>query len=217
MNESPPFSVPKRASCQPCAYVLNRDTTIVKLPNSWVSAAKLLKSGFVGRNESKDRLGAIMEGDYESLTTLPIIRPGSTPAPAEMTCEEAEALLPLVADGVLQSEDDPALFQHLARCPRCQQSLATYDLIDLAISQDTPSQERRHWQLDRWAAGCIGCGGWFISGSGLALYRSATNDRPNSCRPGPITCRAGAKPFGVIAVSNGESGTERIYCNKMAS
>ena len=35
----------------------------------------------------------------------------------ELTCEDAEAMLPLVADGVLLEEDDPQLFAHLAECP----------------------------------------------------------------------------------------------------
>jgi hypothetical protein len=50
-----------------------------------------------------------------------------------MTCEEAEPLLPLAADGVLDLSDDPALFSHLARCPSCQDQLARHDLVDLAL------------------------------------------------------------------------------------
>ena len=60
---------------------------------------------------------------------------------AELTCEEVEELLPLIADGVLEPDDDPAVFNHLARCPDCQQSLATYDLIDLAMSQSQDSAQ----------------------------------------------------------------------------
>ena len=54
----------------------------------------------------------------------------------EMTCEECEDLLPLVADGVLDESDDPALFHHLARCPRCQASLAVYGRIDLLLADE---------------------------------------------------------------------------------
>ena len=37
---------------------------------------------------------------------------GSDAPIAEMTCEECEDLLPLVADGVLDEADDPSLFHH---------------------------------------------------------------------------------------------------------
>lgn len=51
----------------------------------------------------------------------------------DLTCAEAEQLLPLVADGALDVASDPALFAHLARCAICQESLACYDLVGLAI------------------------------------------------------------------------------------
>lgn len=58
---------------------------------------------------------------------------GAVPTP--LTCEEAEALLPLVADGALDEQGDPALFAHLARCPACQESLARHDLVSLALTR----------------------------------------------------------------------------------
>lgn len=66
-----------------------------------------------------------------------------SPAPAhlrcELSCDEVEALLPLLADGVADGAPDqtcdPALFAHLATCDRCQDSLAAYDLVDVALVQ----------------------------------------------------------------------------------
>jgi len=51
-----------------------------------------------------------------------------------MPCAEAEALLPLVADGAITSDDDPSLFAHLAECGDCQRDLAAHDLVDLALA-----------------------------------------------------------------------------------
>ena len=48
-------------------------------------------------------------------------------------CDEIEALLPLVADGSLDERQDPGLFDHLARCERCQDSLTTHDLVTLSL------------------------------------------------------------------------------------
>ncbi len=52
----------------------------------------------------------------------------------DLACEDAEAFLPLVADGALTPEGDPALFEHIARCPACQESLARHDLVSLALA-----------------------------------------------------------------------------------
>ncbi len=43
-------------------------------------------------------------------------------------------MLPLVADGALDADGDPALFAHLARCQACQDSLARHDLVSLALA-----------------------------------------------------------------------------------
>jgi len=59
-----------------------------------------------------------------------------------MTCEDCEALLPLVADGVLDAEGEPVLFTHLADCPRCQESLAAHDLVSLALGEAPPVPRR---------------------------------------------------------------------------
>lgn len=50
-----------------------------------------------------------------------------------LSCEEVEALLPLVVDGAIDVAGDQPLFDHLARCERCQASLATYDLAELVL------------------------------------------------------------------------------------
>lgn len=52
----------------------------------------------------------------------------------ELTCDEAEALLPLVADSQLGPDSDPMLFEHLSRCDDCQRSLARHDLVTLALT-----------------------------------------------------------------------------------
>lgn len=48
-------------------------------------------------------------------------------------------LLPLVADGALDAEADPALFAHLARCNECQDALARLDLVQLALETSRPA------------------------------------------------------------------------------
>ena len=71
-------------------------------------------------------------------------------AAAPLTCAEAEPLLPLVADGALSPADDPALFEHLAACPRCQESLAHHDLISLALAQPRPAAPKPRVIRHRW-------------------------------------------------------------------
>ncbi len=58
---------------------------------------------------------------------------------AELTCAEAEPLLPLVADGALDATTEPSLFAHLARCADCQDALASHDLVSLAIGRGVPA------------------------------------------------------------------------------
>lgn len=60
-------------------------------------------------------------------------------ARAELTCEEAIPLLPLVADGALDETADPALFAHLSRCCDCQENLAQHDLVNLALEASRSS------------------------------------------------------------------------------
>ncbi len=57
------------------------------------------------------------------------------PEDLALSCDEVEALLPLVADGSLDEVSDPALFAHIARCCPCQDSLARHDLVGLALEQ----------------------------------------------------------------------------------
>ena len=100
------------------------------------------------------------------------------PSRPDLTCADVEALLPLIADGVLAPEDDPALFEHLARCPDCQASLAGHDLIELALSHGTPPAsakiirfQRLHWSAAAlWllCAGGLGAAAWWMQGAAPA-------------------------------------------------
>jgi hypothetical protein len=58
---------------------------------------------------------------------------------AELPCEEVAALLPLVADGAINAESDPALFAHLARCCDCQEALASHDVVTIALEYTSPT------------------------------------------------------------------------------
>jgi anti-sigma factor RsiW len=75
----------------------------------------------------------------------------------DLLCDEVEALLPLVADGLLGDEQDPAVFAHLARCPVCQESLAQHDLVDVSLRAGTPASPTlrlrpRHVRMTWWTA-----------------------------------------------------------------
>ena len=61
------------------------------------------------------------------------VHPAQSHQRAELTCEEADALLPLVADGVLDADADPALFAHLSRCCDCQDALMRHDVVTVAL------------------------------------------------------------------------------------
>ena len=56
---------------------------------------------------------------------------------AEMTCEEVDVLLPLVAEGAIDAESDPVLFAHLALCQTCQDNLVAHDLVTVGIERST--------------------------------------------------------------------------------
>lgn len=60
----------------------------------------------------------------------------------ETSCEESEALLPLVADGVLTPAEDPHLFAHLASCEKCQKTLAMHDFVELALREKPRKRAR---------------------------------------------------------------------------
>ena len=53
----------------------------------------------------------------------------------ELSCDEVASLLPLVTDGALDAESDPALFAHLARCCECQEALMRHDLVTVALER----------------------------------------------------------------------------------
>jgi hypothetical protein len=78
-----------------------------------------------------------------------------TPSPAHdpddlaLTCDEVEALLPLVADGSLDETSDPALFAHIARCCPCQDSLARHDLVGLALEHNAAEAQAKGRSGDR--------------------------------------------------------------------
>ncbi len=66
----------------------------------------------------------------------------NTDTAEDMSCEDVEACLPLVADGSLTANDDPDLFAHLASCPRCQDSLALHDLVGLSLDTGAAARHR---------------------------------------------------------------------------
>jgi hypothetical protein len=94
-----------------------------------------------------------------------------------MTCAEAEPLLPLVADGAVDPDSDPALFSHLAACPACQRVVASHDLIALAIAR-APAPRRRApiVRLLPWTAAAA-------AGLLLALGLAATSASSSSAPP----------------------------------
>ncbi len=56
----------------------------------------------------------------------------------DLSCDEVASLLPLVTDGALDAESDPALFAHLARCSECQEALMRHDLVTVALERTSP-------------------------------------------------------------------------------
>ncbi|MBA3710563.1 MAG: zf-HC2 domain-containing protein [Planctomycetes bacterium] len=68
----------------------------------------------------------------------------------ELPCEEIEAMMPLIADGVISEHTDPTVFAHLARCMECQESLARHDVVSLALERGLPieaaSAQARAWR-----------------------------------------------------------------------
>lgn len=73
-------------------------------------------------------------------------------AAVDPACSEVAALLPLIADGVMDVVSDPAVFAHLARCVDCQAALAAHDLATLALAGHGASAPRRtftvvHYQV----------------------------------------------------------------------
>jgi len=98
----------------------------------------------------------------------------------ELSCEEIESLLPLVADGALDAEADPALFAHLARCVTCQESLACHDLVALSLTRSpiaAPSRFLRRTIPLPWAIGSAAALMVVGVGSFQYLHAVAVEDR----------------------------------------
>jgi hypothetical protein len=131
-------------------------------------------------------------------------QPAARPA---FTCDESEALLPLVADGQLDPDGDPTLFEHLARCEDCQRSLARHDLVTLALSD--PARPRLRlapraitWRLP-WPAAVAAS---LLAAFGLWLALDAHGARRDAARQ-PQVIRIDqpgqAKPVYVVIDANG--------------
>lgn len=66
-----------------------------------------------------------------------------TVPPPPASCEDVEPLLPLIADGAIGVEQEPAAFAHLADCAHCQEQLARHDLVTLALAPAAAPVRRR--------------------------------------------------------------------------
>lgn len=66
-----------------------------------------------------------------------------TVPPPPASCEDVEPLLPLIADGAIGVEQEPAAFAHLADCAHCQEQLARHDLVTLALAPAGAPARRR--------------------------------------------------------------------------
>lgn len=111
-----------------------------------------------------------------------------------MTCAEAEPLLPLVADGAVDPDSDPALFAHLAGCSDCQRAVASHDLIALAIAR-APAPRRRAAILRLWPWAAAAAAAVII----LALGLGATSTSSSSA--GPTVAVLPPAPAATIVVS----------------
>lgn len=58
------------------------------------------------------------------------------PTSTRISCTDVEALLPALADDQVRLDDAPDIYDHLAGCPACQESLALHDLCSLALAGD---------------------------------------------------------------------------------
>lgn len=126
-----------------------------------------------------------------------------------MTCAEAEPLLPLVADGALDPEGDPALFAHLSRCTQCQDALARHDLVTLALERGQPAVVRRPRlrllvpvALAAAAALALAAGLWWWTAAGdpppvpvaAAIAPDRAPGRPQAQAPEPAPALASEDP-----------------------
>lgn len=104
------------------------------------------------------------------------------PATEETTCQESEALLPLVADGVLTPAEDPHLFAHLASCEKCQKSLAMHDAVELALRQK-PHKKARILPFLRAAWPYAAAAGLLLVAGGVSALLQRQLNQP---APAPI-------------------------------
>jgi hypothetical protein len=115
-----------------------------------------------------------------------------------MTCAEAEPLLPLVADGAVDPDSDPALFAHLAGCPACQEAVARHDLIALAIARGAGQAAPRirrpvlRWWLPAAAAALVAAAaGWWLvrpeTPAAITPVAAITPAAPETAATGPAT------------------------------
>ncbi len=126
----------------------------------------------------------------------------------ELSCDEVEALLPLIADGgaagAPEQNNDPALFAHLATCDRCQASLAAYDLIDVALVQSVTVKPasvrvlRPRWARPAPLAAALAAtlmlsGGWLTLGTTTRPSPPTVAARSMPI-PGPVTVAAASPP-----------------------
>lgn len=126
-----------------------------------------------------------------------------------LTCDESEALLPLVADGQLDPDRDPALFEHLARCDDCQRSLARHDLVTLALgdsarparaSAPRPLTWRLPWPA-ALAASLLAAFGLWLALDAYGVRRDA--ERQPQTRVIRVDQPGQAKPVYVVIDANG--------------
>ena len=112
-----------------------------------------------------------------------------------LSCDEVEALLPLVADGTLDDAGDPTLFLHLADCDRCQQSLVTHDLIAVSLPRAARLPEPRilrpWWQRALPAAAAASL---LVGGVWLAVASRETASPSSGPATGPAAPLAKANP-----------------------
>jgi anti-sigma factor ChrR (cupin superfamily) len=117
----------------------------------------------------------------------------------QMSCDEVEALLPLVADGTLDATNEPALFSHVASCQRCQDSLALHDLVGISLSQTTampaPRVLRPMWR--RYAPAAAAAAMLLIGVGALSWPEYQTT--PASQVDNPAGLVAKAKPAAVVS------------------
>jgi hypothetical protein len=118
-----------------------------------------------------------------------------------LSCAEVEAMLPLVADGALDAESDPQLFEHLAGCPRCQESLLADDLITLGLSTRRPSPpHRRTMGVYRLPLPLAAAAGLLVTVGLGALAWWCWPSRTTSVAPAPVASTAPAAQDEILQV-----------------